>query len=91
MIPALAYFGALYLLVHLNAQRSGIGSLPAAEIEAIGPMLRRSGLISPPLALIAAFASGVRRRYGRGDRRHRGLGLQLPAGRIAGSPRRFWK
>jgi TRAP transporter 4TM/12TM fusion protein len=57
-IPALAYFGSLYLLVHLNAQRSGIGSLPAAEIEAIKPVLRRIALITPPLALIGAFAVG---------------------------------
>jgi TRAP transporter 4TM/12TM fusion protein len=57
-IPALAYFGSLYLLVHLNALRSGIGSLPAAEIDAIQPVLRRIALITPPLALIAAFAMG---------------------------------
>ena len=57
-IPALAYFGSLYLLVHLNALRSGIGSLPAAEIDAIAPVLRRILLITPPLALIGAFAMG---------------------------------
>ncbi len=57
-IPALAYFGSLYLLVHLNAQRSGIGSLPAAEIDAIAPVVRRILLILPPLALIGAFAVG---------------------------------
>ena len=57
-IPAAVYFGALYLLVHLNALRSGIGSLPATEIDGIAPVLRRILLISPPLALIAAFALG---------------------------------
>jgi TRAP transporter 4TM/12TM fusion protein len=57
-IPALAYFGSLYLLVHLNALRSGIGSLPVAEIDAIAPVLRRILLITPPLALIGAFAVG---------------------------------
>jgi TRAP transporter 4TM/12TM fusion protein len=57
-LPALAYFGSLYLLVHLNARRSGIGSLPAAEIDAIAPVLRRIALITPPLALIGAFAAG---------------------------------
>jgi TRAP transporter 4TM/12TM fusion protein len=57
-IPALAYFGSLYLLVHLNALRSGIGSLPVAEIDAIAPVLRRILLIAPPLALIGAFAIG---------------------------------
>jgi len=57
-IPALVYFGALYLLVHLNAMRSGIGSLPAAEIDAIQAIGRRILLITPPLALIGAFALG---------------------------------
>ena len=57
-IPALVYFGALYLLVHLNALRSGIGSLPAAEVDAIQAIGRRMLLISPPLALIGAFAAG---------------------------------
>jgi TRAP transporter 4TM/12TM fusion protein len=57
-IPAVVYFGALYLLVHLNALRSGIGSLPATEIDAIQSIGKRLLLISPPLALIAAFALG---------------------------------
>jgi len=57
-IPAVVYFGALYFLVHLNAMRSGIGSLPAAEIDAIQAIGRRMLLISPPLALIGAFALG---------------------------------
>jgi TRAP transporter 4TM/12TM fusion protein len=57
-IPALVYFGSLYLLVHLNALRSGIGSLPAAEIDAIESVGRRILLIAPPLALIGAFAYG---------------------------------
>ncbi len=57
-IPALAYFGSLYLLVHLNAMRSGIGSLPAAEIDAIASVGKRILLIAPPLALIGAFAIG---------------------------------
>ncbi len=57
-IPAAVYFGSLYLLVHLNAMRSGIGSLPAPEIDAIAPVLRRIALISPPIALIGAFMVG---------------------------------
>ena len=57
-IPAIAYFGSLYVLVHLNACRSGIGSLPGAEIDAIASVTRRILLLLPPIALIAAFASG---------------------------------
>jgi TRAP transporter 4TM/12TM fusion protein len=57
-LPAIAYFGSLYVLVHLNALRSGIGSLPAADIDAIAPILRRITLLLPPVALIGAFALG---------------------------------
>lgn len=57
-LPAIAYFGSLYVLVHLNALRSGIGSLPIADIDAIAPVLRRIALLLPPAALIGAFASG---------------------------------
>ena len=83
-IPALAYFGSLYLLVHLNALRSGIGSLPAAEIDAIAAgAASASLLITPPLALIAAFALGYDAAMAAVIGGIVGLGLQLPARRTA--------
>ncbi len=54
-IPAVTYYLALYLLVHLKARRSGIGSLPAQEIDAIAAILPRIHLLTPPIALLAAF------------------------------------
>jgi TRAP transporter 4TM/12TM fusion protein len=57
-IPAVTYYMALYLLVHLKARRYGKGSLPAAEIDAIASVLRRLHLLLPPLALLAAFMLG---------------------------------
>ncbi len=55
VIPAVTYYAALYLLVHLKARRTGKGSLPAAEIDAIAPVLRRLHLLLPPIALLTAF------------------------------------
>jgi TRAP transporter 4TM/12TM fusion protein len=55
MIPAVTYYAALYLLVHLKARRTGKGSLPAAEIDAIASVVRRLHLLLPPIALLTAF------------------------------------
>jgi len=55
VIPAVTYYAALYLLVHLKARRFGKGSLPAAEIDAIASVIRRLHLLLPPIALLAAF------------------------------------
>jgi TRAP transporter 4TM/12TM fusion protein len=55
VIPAVTYYAALYLLVHLKARRDGKGSLPAAEIDAIASILRRLHLLLPPVALLVAF------------------------------------
>src|SRR5688572_25955834 len=54
-IPAVTYYAALYLLVHLKARRDGKGSLPAAEIDAIASVIRRLHLLLPPIALLTAF------------------------------------
>ena len=58
VIPAVTYYAALYLLVHLKARRFGKGSLPAAEIDAISSVLKRLHLLLPPLALLATFMLG---------------------------------
>jgi TRAP transporter 4TM/12TM fusion protein len=55
VIPAVTYYAALYLLVHLKARRYGKGSLPAAEIDAIASVVRRLHLLLPPIALLTAF------------------------------------
>ena len=54
-IPAVTYYLALYLLVHLKAKRSQIGSLPPAEVDGIAAVLPRIHLLLPPVAIIAAF------------------------------------
>jgi TRAP transporter 4TM/12TM fusion protein len=57
LIPALAYYMALYMIVDLKAQRLGVGSLPAEEVASIAPVLRRAQLFLPPLVLIAMLVA----------------------------------
>jgi TRAP transporter 4TM/12TM fusion protein len=58
VIPAITYYAALYLLVHLKARRYGKGSLPAAEMDAIASVMKRLHLLLPPIALLGAFMYG---------------------------------
>lgn len=58
LIPALAFYFALFLIVDLSARREGIRALNDAEIEAIPPLMPRLHLLLPPLVLIATLLSG---------------------------------
>jgi TRAP transporter 4TM/12TM fusion protein len=53
LIPAVAYYFALYMIVHLKARRRGIGTLSANDIAGVGPIAPRAYLFAPPLVLIA--------------------------------------
>lgn len=55
VIPAVAYYVALYILCDLNARKTGTGTLPAAAVDNVEPLLPRLHLLTPPLALIAAL------------------------------------
>jgi len=57
LIPALAYYFALYMIVDLKAKHRNLGNLTAADLAGIQPILRRAQLFLPPLALIALLAS----------------------------------
>ncbi len=52
VIPAIAYYVALYVLVDLNARKTGSGTLPAMTIEKVEPLLPRLHLLLPPIILI---------------------------------------
>jgi TRAP-type uncharacterized transport system fused permease subunit len=58
LIPALAFYFALFLIVDRSARREGIRALNDAEIEAIPPLTPRLHLLLPPLVLIATLLSG---------------------------------
>jgi TRAP transporter 4TM/12TM fusion protein len=55
VIPAIAYYVALYILVDLNARKSGTGTLPAQAVEGVEPVLPRLHLLLPPLILIGCM------------------------------------
>jgi len=55
IIPALAFYLALYFSADLNARRTGLGTLGPEEVRAVAPVLPRIYLLLPPLVLIAAL------------------------------------
>jgi TRAP transporter 4TM/12TM fusion protein len=71
LIPAVAYYFALYMIVDLKARNRGIGTLRAEDLTGIAPIAPRMHLFLAPLVLIgflaadysattaALFASGV--------------------------------
>lgn len=63
LIPALAFYLALIMVVDLNARRGGVRALTAEEVSqttAIGPRLH---LILPPLVLMGLLISGYSAAY----------------------------
>jgi TRAP transporter 4TM/12TM fusion protein len=57
VIPALAYYFALYMLVDLKAKNRNLGNLTAADLAAVQPILVRAQLFLPPIVLIWLLAS----------------------------------
>jgi TRAP transporter 4TM/12TM fusion protein len=55
VIPAVAYYVALYILVDLNARKTGTGTLPATTVDNVDPILPRLHLLLPPFALIGCM------------------------------------
>ena len=58
VIPALAYYVALYMLVDLNARKTGTGTLPAQAVDSVDPLLPRLHLLLPPVVLILCMMFG---------------------------------
>jgi TRAP transporter 4TM/12TM fusion protein len=55
VIPAVAYYVALYILVDLSARKTGTGTLPAQTIQEVEPLLPRLHLLLPPIVLIVCM------------------------------------
>lgn len=55
IIPAIAYYVALYILVDLNARKTGTGTLQASTVDNVAPLLPRLHLLLPPLLLIGCM------------------------------------
>jgi TRAP transporter 4TM/12TM fusion protein len=58
LIPALAFYLALFLVVDLGARRDGIRALTREEVNATAPIMPRIHLILPPLLLIGMLVTG---------------------------------
>jgi TRAP transporter 4TM/12TM fusion protein len=52
IIPALAFYVALYFSADLHARRTGLGTLSRDEVRAVPPVLPRLHLLAPPVVLI---------------------------------------
>lgn len=57
IIPAVAYYFALYMIVDLKARHRGIGTLKASDLVDITPIMPRLYLFLSPLVLIGILAS----------------------------------
>lgn len=63
LIPALAFYLALLLVVDLTARRDNVRAMTEAEVAAIDPILPRLHLLLPPLILIGALVWGYSAAY----------------------------
>ncbi len=58
LIPAVAYYFALYMIVDLKARHRRVGSLASEEIAGIPPILPRMHLFLAPITLIGLLVAG---------------------------------
>ena len=59
IIPAVAFYFALFLIVDLGARKTGIGTLDPNLAQTSAPILPRLYLLLPPIVLIALLATGT--------------------------------
>lgn len=55
IIPALLYFATIYFMVHLEAEKNGIGSIPREELPRTGEVLRRGWHLLIALVILIVF------------------------------------
>jgi len=58
IIPAVAFYFALFAIVDLGARKSGIGTLDPSQAVPSAPVVPRLYLLLPPILLISMLASG---------------------------------
>jgi TRAP transporter 4TM/12TM fusion protein len=63
LIPAIAFYAALFLVVDLMARRDNVRPMTAEEVADTAPILPRLHLILPPLVLIALLLTGYSAAY----------------------------
>lgn len=62
LIPAAAFYFALYVIVDLRARKSGVGDV-APELLDIPPVMPRLHLLAAPVAMIATLVAGYSAPY----------------------------
>lgn len=58
VIPALAFYFALFAAADLDARRQGVGTLVDTDFEGIAPVLPRIHMVAPPIVLITCLVLG---------------------------------
>lgn len=64
MLPALLYYGAVLLMVHLTAVKNGLKGLSPHELPSKSAVLRRLYMMSPIVLLVFMLLSGYTPMYG---------------------------
>jgi TRAP transporter 4TM/12TM fusion protein len=59
LIPAIAFYVALYFAADLHARKSGTGTLSRADLGEVPPILPRLHLLLPPLVLVLFLCLGT--------------------------------
>lgn len=63
LLPALAFYAALFLSVDLRARKTGIGTLPQCSLSDKQPILPRLYLLLPPALLVGSLVAGYTATY----------------------------
>ncbi len=63
LIPALAFYLAIFLAVDLRARKTGIGTLPKGSEATRRPILPRLYLLTPPIVLVGVLVAGYSATY----------------------------
>ena len=63
LIPALAFYIAIFIFIDLRARAEGMGSLQTTELEQEVPIRGRLYLLTPPLVLVAMLVLGYSATY----------------------------
>ncbi len=63
LVPALAFYAALFISVDLRARKTGIGVLPAEALRSRDPILPRLHLLAPPSVLAGLLLAGYSATY----------------------------
>ena len=63
LLPALAFYAALFLSVDLRARKTGVGTLSESELVAQPPIVPRLHLLLPPVLLVGLLVAGYSATY----------------------------